>query len=134
MSVQKVKRNTRLRKLDWRILYLRWITDKNNILYYIVGAHPPFAVLNGFIQKLWGRIRINKLAILKMGLSWCYLISRLGIMKLDKVVFIALTSHLLSKHVVWTWNSPWRNYICPYLDQSALARFQILDFKSSKYD
>lgn len=33
---------------------------KNSIVYYVLGAHPPFTVLKGYIQRMWGKHGINK--------------------------------------------------------------------------
>ncbi|XP_070037054.1 uncharacterized protein [Nicotiana tomentosiformis] len=38
---------------------------KNAVMCYVLGAHPPFAVLNGFIQRMWAKHRINKISMLK---------------------------------------------------------------------
>jgi len=34
----------------------------------VLGAHPSFAVLNGFIQRLWEKWGINKVAMLQNGI------------------------------------------------------------------
>nr|XP_009596610.1 uncharacterized protein LOC104092659 [Nicotiana tomentosiformis] len=38
--------------------------SKNAIVCYVLGAHPPFSVLNGYIQRLWGKLGINKNGII----------------------------------------------------------------------
>ncbi|KAM3377385.1 hypothetical protein P3S68_009798 [Capsicum galapagoense] len=37
------------------------------IVCYVLGAHPPFAVINDFIQRIWGKYGLNKVAMLKSG-------------------------------------------------------------------
>lgn len=41
---------------------------KNAVVCYILGDHPSFAVLNGFIQRLWAKYGINKVVMLKNGI------------------------------------------------------------------
>ncbi|XP_060211616.1 uncharacterized protein LOC132639151 [Lycium barbarum] len=41
---------------------------KNAVVCYVIGAHPPFSVLNGYIQRQWGKWGINKIAMLKNGI------------------------------------------------------------------
>lgn len=41
---------------------------KNSVICYVLGAHPPFAVINGYIQRLWAKYGINKIAMLKNGI------------------------------------------------------------------
>ncbi|KAH0639665.1 hypothetical protein KY285_036251 [Solanum tuberosum] len=38
---------------------------KNAVVCYVLGAHPPFAVLNGYIQRQWGKFGINNVSMLK---------------------------------------------------------------------
>ncbi|PHU03296.1 hypothetical protein BC332_28547 [Capsicum chinense] len=40
---------------------------KNTIMCYVLGAFPPFNVLNRFVQRKWGKLRINKVAMMKNG-------------------------------------------------------------------
>lgn len=35
------------------------------VVCYVLGAHPTFAVMNGFIQQMWGKYEINKVAMMK---------------------------------------------------------------------
>ncbi|KAH0636679.1 hypothetical protein KY289_036594 [Solanum tuberosum] len=41
---------------------------KHSVICYVLGAHPSFAVLNGFIQRLWEKWGINKVAMLQNGI------------------------------------------------------------------
>ncbi|WMV46808.1 hypothetical protein MTR67_040193 [Solanum verrucosum] len=41
---------------------------KNAVVCYVLGAHPPFAVLNGYIQRQWGKFEINNVSMLKNGI------------------------------------------------------------------
>lgn len=41
---------------------------KNAIICYILGAHPSFTVLNGFIQRMWRKYGINKVAMMRNGI------------------------------------------------------------------
>lgn len=41
---------------------------KNSVVCYVLGAHPPFAVLNGFIQRIWSKWGINKVVTMKNGI------------------------------------------------------------------
>ncbi|KAM3232111.1 hypothetical protein P3S67_009337 [Capsicum chacoense] len=40
---------------------------KHAIVCYVLGAHPPFLVINGYIQRQWGKHGINKISMLKNG-------------------------------------------------------------------
>lgn len=40
----------------------------NTVVCYVLGAHPLFAVLHGFIQRLWAKYGINKIVMLKNGI------------------------------------------------------------------
>ncbi|PHU28531.1 hypothetical protein BC332_00624 [Capsicum chinense] len=37
---------------------------KSVVVCYVLGAHPQFAVINGFIRRIWGKYRLNKVAML----------------------------------------------------------------------
>lgn len=41
---------------------------KSAIVCYVLGAHPHFVVLNGYIQRVWAKYGINKVAIMKNGI------------------------------------------------------------------
>ncbi|KAH0738204.1 hypothetical protein KY290_036909 [Solanum tuberosum] len=41
---------------------------KNAVVCYVLGAHPPFAVLNGYIRRQWGKFGINNVSMLKNGI------------------------------------------------------------------
>ncbi|KAF3681641.1 hypothetical protein FXO37_02819 [Capsicum annuum] len=41
---------------------------KHAIVCYVLGAHPPFSVMNGYIQRQWGKHGINKVSMLKNGI------------------------------------------------------------------
>lgn len=41
---------------------------KNAVVCYVLGAHPPFTVIQGYIQRLWAKHEINKMAMLKNGI------------------------------------------------------------------
>lgn len=34
--------------------------------------HPPFSVLNGYIQRIWGKYGINKIAMMRNGIVLVY--------------------------------------------------------------
>lgn len=38
---------------------------KNTVVCYVLGAFPPFNVLNGYIHRLWGKHGINKVLMLR---------------------------------------------------------------------
>ncbi|KAH0652507.1 hypothetical protein KY289_030185 [Solanum tuberosum] len=38
------------------------------VVCYVLGAHPPLSVMNGYIQRLWGKHGINKVSMLKNGI------------------------------------------------------------------
>lgn len=41
---------------------------------YVLGAYPPFSVINGYVQWLWGKHGINKVSMVKkMAFYWCNL-------------------------------------------------------------
>ncbi|KAK6786706.1 hypothetical protein RDI58_015231 [Solanum bulbocastanum] len=39
----------------------------NVVVCYVLGAHPPFQVVKGFTQRLWGKYGIDKLFMLQNG-------------------------------------------------------------------
>lgn len=41
---------------------------KNVVVCYVLGAHPHFSMINGYIQRLWGKYGIDKVSILKNGI------------------------------------------------------------------
>ncbi|KAK6791362.1 hypothetical protein RDI58_010443 [Solanum bulbocastanum] len=41
---------------------------RNSVVCYVLGAHPPFSILNGYVQRLWGKHGINKVHMLKNGI------------------------------------------------------------------
>ncbi|KAH0652597.1 hypothetical protein KY289_030275 [Solanum tuberosum] len=41
---------------------------KTAVVCYVLGAHSPFEVLKGFIHRLWSKLGINKVAMLKNGI------------------------------------------------------------------
>lgn len=49
-----------LEEIEYEIIY--W---KSTVVCYVLGAHPPFEVLKGFIQRLWAKHGINKIVMLK---------------------------------------------------------------------
>ncbi|KAM3308578.1 hypothetical protein P3S67_010322 [Capsicum chacoense] len=42
---------------------------KNTIVCYVLGAHPPFSVLNSYIQRKWGKHGVSKVSMLKNGIT-----------------------------------------------------------------
>ncbi|KAH0678960.1 hypothetical protein KY284_020045 [Solanum tuberosum] len=45
-----------------------WENFDINKLCVVLGAHPPFSILNGYVQRLWGKHGINKVHMLKNGI------------------------------------------------------------------
>ncbi|XP_060183323.1 uncharacterized protein LOC132613322 [Lycium barbarum] len=41
---------------------------RNAVVCYVLGAHPPFAVMRGYIQRQWGKHGINKISMMKNGI------------------------------------------------------------------
>ncbi|KAH0743129.1 hypothetical protein KY290_031122 [Solanum tuberosum] len=39
----------------------------NKVVCYVLGAHPPFTVINGYIQRIWANYGLNKVVMLKNG-------------------------------------------------------------------
>lgn len=37
------------------------------VICYVLAAHPPFQVIQGYIQSLWGKYGIDRVATLKNG-------------------------------------------------------------------
>lgn len=52
-----------LEEIEYEIIY--W---KSTVVCYVLGAHPPFKVLKGFLQRLWAKHGINKIVMLKNGI------------------------------------------------------------------
>ncbi|KAM3321284.1 hypothetical protein P3S67_008486 [Capsicum chacoense] len=42
---------------------------KNTIICYVLGAHPAFSVLNSYIKRKWGKHGVNKVSMLKNGIT-----------------------------------------------------------------
>lgn len=36
-----------------------------SVVCYVPGAYPPFAVIQGYIKRLWGKLGIDRIAMLK---------------------------------------------------------------------
>ncbi|XP_070051743.1 uncharacterized protein [Nicotiana tomentosiformis] len=51
---------------------------KNADVCYVLGAHPPFAVIQGYIQRLWAKHGINKISMLKNGVTLVRFDSEIG--------------------------------------------------------
>ncbi|XP_060210447.1 uncharacterized protein LOC132637367 [Lycium barbarum] len=51
-----------LEDIESEIIY--W---KTTIVCYVLGAHPPFTVINGYIQRMWAKHGLNKVAMMKNG-------------------------------------------------------------------
>lgn len=41
---------------------------RNAVVCYVLGPHPPFSVMSGYIQRQWGKYGINKISMLKNGI------------------------------------------------------------------
>lgn len=41
---------------------------ENAIVCFVVGANPPFQVMEGFIRRIWGKLGIDKVATIRNGL------------------------------------------------------------------
>lgn len=37
------------------------------VVCYVLGGHPPFIVMQGYILRLWAKYGINKISMLKNG-------------------------------------------------------------------
>uniref|UniRef100_A0A0V0HUD6 Putative ovule protein n=1 Tax=Solanum chacoense TaxID=4108 RepID=A0A0V0HUD6_SOLCH len=37
---------------------------RNSVVCYVLGAHPPFSILNGYVQRLWGNMVSTRCIIL----------------------------------------------------------------------
>lgn len=72
---------------------------QNIMVCYVLCAHPPFNVTNGYIQRLWGKYDINKVVILKNRVILVRFDSNVGKNDVIEGGIITLTiSHLLLKH------------------------------------
>ncbi|XP_019237195.1 PREDICTED: uncharacterized protein LOC109217410 [Nicotiana attenuata] len=40
---------------------------KNAVICYVLGAHPPFTVIQGYIQRIWGKHGVDRIVMLKNG-------------------------------------------------------------------
>lgn len=38
---------------------------KNHVVFYVLGAFPPFSVIKGYVQSLWAKHSLNKIVMLK---------------------------------------------------------------------
>ncbi|KAG5594951.1 hypothetical protein H5410_036183 [Solanum commersonii] len=50
-----------------RILSLKLTIRINVVVCYVLGAHLLFTVINGYIQRIWAKYGLNKVAMLKNG-------------------------------------------------------------------
>lgn len=41
---------------------------KNAIVCYVLGAYPPFTVMNGYVRRQWGKYGVDKVSMLKKGI------------------------------------------------------------------
>ncbi|XP_019263718.1 PREDICTED: uncharacterized protein LOC109241432 [Nicotiana attenuata] len=41
---------------------------KNVVVCYVLGAHPPFTVINAYVRRIWEKHGINKVSMLKNGI------------------------------------------------------------------
>uniref|UniRef100_M1DBH8 DUF4283 domain-containing protein n=1 Tax=Solanum tuberosum TaxID=4113 RepID=M1DBH8_SOLTU len=41
---------------------------KTVVVCYVLGPHPPFVVVNGYVQRIWSKHGINKVLMLKNGI------------------------------------------------------------------
>ncbi|XP_060202744.1 uncharacterized protein LOC132631162 [Lycium barbarum] len=55
---------------------------KSAVVCYVLGAHPPFEVIQGFIHRLWAKHGLNKIAMLKNGV----ILSPKGLSKICSLV------------------------------------------------
>lgn len=39
----------------------------NAAVCYVLGAHPPIKVIQGYVQRLWGKHGIDKISMIKNG-------------------------------------------------------------------
>lgn len=52
----------RMKNIKFEIKY--WA---NAVVCCVLGGHPPFQVIQGYIQRLWGKHNIDQVAVLKNG-------------------------------------------------------------------
>jgi len=43
---------------------------KTIVVCYVLEAHPPFDMVNGYVQRIWSKYRINKVSMLKNGIMF----------------------------------------------------------------
>lgn len=51
---------------------------RNAVVCYVLGAYPPFSVLNSYLLRIWGKHGINKIAMLKNGIVMVRFDSEVG--------------------------------------------------------
>lgn len=60
--------NHQIRKIDLEGIVTKIEYQKTTLVCYILGAYPPFSVLNGFNQRMGDKLAINKITIMKNGI------------------------------------------------------------------
>ncbi|KAG5597447.1 hypothetical protein H5410_038679 [Solanum commersonii] len=82
------------------------------VVCYVLEAHPPFSILNGYVQHLWGEHGINKVHMLKNGIVLVRFDSIAGEDEAIQEEFTILTmNRLLLKHGMRIWSSQGRSSI-----------------------
>ncbi|KAM3266715.1 hypothetical protein P3L10_003710 [Capsicum annuum] len=55
---------------------------RNFVVCYVLGAHPPFEVIKGFIQRIWAKHGLNRIVMLKNGVILVRFDTEVGKMRL----------------------------------------------------
>ncbi|XP_021861971.2 uncharacterized protein [Spinacia oleracea] len=55
----------------------------STVVCYIVGANPPINVMEGFVRRIWGSLKVDKVVLVKKGV---YLVRFLSMESRDKVL------------------------------------------------
>ena len=53
------------------------------VVCYVVGANPPINVMEGYVRRIWGGLKVDKVVLVKKGV---YLVRFLSMESRDKVL------------------------------------------------
>ncbi|KAH0696218.1 hypothetical protein KY290_013576 [Solanum tuberosum] len=99
---------------------------KNYVVCYVLGAHPPFTVMQGFIQRLWVKNGINKFSMLRNGIVLVRFDSAMG---KDTVIEGGIYHFDNKPFIVKEWSPDMEYTRAELLTVPIWVKFPGLDFK-----
>lgn len=62
--MEKSETNVKITMVDIKDEVEYWLTT---VVCYVLGSNPPQVVIDGYFRRIWGGLRIDKVAQLNMG-------------------------------------------------------------------